>query len=295
MNPRCVLVQRPTEYTELLARHGTREQLRFFLAERGRSLEELVDRHERIEAALRTVQGAIPHDWRRASVARAELDRFLFADDDLIVVLGQDGLVANASKYLDGQPVIGLNPDPERWPGVLVPHPPAAAADLLRDVAAGRAGLEERTVVEARLDDGQRLLALNEVFLGHASHQSARYALDVGGERERQSSSGVIVATGTGATGWAASIARERRSPPALPRPTEPALAYFVREAWPSAATGTRLTEGLLGDGATLGLQSEMGEGGVLFGDGIEGDRLPLDWGRRALVAAARERLRLVR
>ena len=295
MNPRCVLVQRPTEYTELLARHGTREQLRFFLAERGRALEELVDRHERIEAALRTVQGAIPHDWRRATVARAELDRFLFADDDLIVVLGQDGLVANAAKYLDGQPVIGLNPDPERWPGVLVPHPPAAAADLLRDVAAGRAGLEERTMVEARLDDGQRLLALNEVFLGHASHQSARYALDVGGERERQSSSGVIVATGTGATGWAVSIARERRSQLALPQPTEPALAYFVREAWPSAATGTRLTEGLLGDGATLRLQSEMGEGGVLFGDGIEGDRLPLDWGRRALVAAARERLRLVR
>jgi hypothetical protein len=295
MRPRCVLVRRPTEYDELLARHGTREQLRFFLAERGRTLEEVIERHERVAAALRGVLGAIPHDWRRATLARSELDRFLFADDDVVVVAGQDGLVANVAKYLAGQPVIGLNPEPERWPGVLVPHPPDAAADLLRDVGAGRAALEERTMVEARLDDGQRLLALNEVFLGHISHQSARYALEVGGDRERQSSSGVIVSTGTGATGWAASIARERRSPLALPRPADPALAFFVREAWPSAATGTRLTDGLLSDGAVLRLQSEMGEGGVVFGDGIESDRLALDWGRRIHVTVARERLRLVR
>jgi hypothetical protein len=294
MNPRCVIVQRPTEYDELLARHGTRDQLRFFLQERGRTLEELVERHDRVAAALRGVHGAIPADWRRAAVSRSELDRFLFAGDDVVVVLGQDGLVANVAKYLGGQPVIGLNPEPERWPGVLVPHAPAAAADLLHDVAAGRAALEERTMVEARLDDGQRLLALNEVFLGHASHQSARYALEVGGERERQSSSGVIVSTGTGATGWAASIAGERGSQLALPRPGDPALAFYVREAWPSAATGTALTEGLLRDDAILRLQSEMAEGGVVFGDGIEGDRLQLDWGRRVHVGVARERLLLV-
>jgi hypothetical protein len=44
-------------------------------------------------------------------------------------------------------------------------------------------------MVDARLDDGRRLLALNEVFLGHASHQSARYALEVADEAERHSSS----------------------------------------------------------------------------------------------------------
>jgi hypothetical protein len=294
MNPRCVVVRRPTEYEELLARHGTREQLRFFLAERGRTPEELAERHEAQAAALRGALGAIPRDWRRATVTRAELDRFLFAPDDVVVVVGQDGLVANVAKYLDGQPVIGLNPEPERWSGVLVPHPPAAAADLLRDVAVGRASLEQRTMVEARLDDGQRLLALNQVFLGHASHQSARYALEVGGARERQSSSGVIVTTGTGGTGWAASIARERRSGVVLPRPDDPALAFFVREAWQSAATGTELTEGLLRADDALWVQSEMGEG-VVFGDGIEADRLPLDWGRRVHVSAARERLSLAR
>ena len=84
-----------------------------------------------------------------------------------MLALGQDGLVANVAKYLDGQPVIGLNPEPERFPGVLVSHPPEAVGDLCADLVAGRAGFEQRTMVRARLDDGQALLALNEIFVGH--------------------------------------------------------------------------------------------------------------------------------
>ena len=290
MIPRAVLVERPTEYSELLARHGTREQARFFLHARDRTLEEVEGRHRALAAARATVLAAIPADWRRAAVLRPELDRFLFEPDDVVVVLGQDGLVANVAKYLAGQPVIGLNLEP----GVLVPHLPAAAADLLADVAAGRAALQRRTMAAARLDDGQELLALNEVFVGHASHQSARYTLALGERAERQSSSGLIVTTGTGATGWAASIHRERHSGLALPAPEDDRLAFFVREPWPSAWTGTSLDEGELGAGGLLSVQSEMNDGGVVFGDGIEGDRLELDWGRRVVVGVAATKLRLV-
>ena len=290
MLPRAVLVERPTEYSELLARHGTREQARFFLHARDRTLEEVEGRHRALAAARATVLAAIPADWRRAAVSRPELDRFLFEPDDVVVVLGQDGLVANVAKYLAGQPVVGLNVEP----GVLVPHVPAAAADLLADVAAGRAALQHRTMAAARLDDGQELLALNEVFVGHASHQSARYTLALGERAERQSSSGLIVTTGTGATGWAASIHRERHSGLALPAPEDDRLAFFVREPWPSAWTGTSLDEGELGAGGLLSVQSEMNDGGVVFGDGIEGDRLELDWGRRVEVGVAAAKLRLV-
>ena len=278
----------------LMALAASREQVRFFLEQRGQSVEEVQRRHQQHRDHHARVLGAVPPDWRRASIQRADLDRFLFEPEDVVVALGQDGLVANVAKYLDGQPVIGLNPQPDVFPGALVAHPPDAAGDLMTDVAAGRARIQHRTMVRARLDDGQSLLALNEIFVGHASHQSARYRIALRGESERHSSSGVIVATGTGATGWAASLHRERRSKLALPGPEHSWLAFFVREPWPSAATGTTLTEGVLADGETLRLTSELGDGGVLFGDGIETDRLQLDWGQRVEIGVAERALALV-
>jgi hypothetical protein len=38
-----------------------------------------------------------------------------------------------------------------------------------------------------------------------------------------------------------------------------------------------------------------MNDGGVLFGDGIEDDRVEFGWGTRVRVAPAEERLRLVK
>jgi hypothetical protein len=294
MLPRAVLIERATEYQELLARHGTREQAGFFLARRGRNIEEPAQRHEQHRAYHQQVLAAVPPEWRRASVDRSDLDRFLFEPDDVIVVLGQDGLVANVAKYLDGQPVIGLNPLPDMNPGILVAHAPPAAGELMRDLQRGRAHLQHRTMVEAHLDDGQTLTALNEIFVGHGSHQSARYTIAIADRSEHQSSSGVIAATGTGATGWAASIHRERHSALELPGPEDHRLAFFVREPWPSLATGTTLTEGILDRDDVLTITSELGDGGVLFGDGIEQDRINVDWGQTIEIRTSPRALHLV-
>ena len=290
--PRIVTVHRRTELDELLSRHGTRGQAEFFLASRGRSIDEVDERHGALQEALATVARAIPLDWRRADVERADLDRFLFAPDDVIVVVGQDGLVANVAKYLDRQPVIGIDPEPGRNPGILVPHPASSVETLLAGVATGSAPLELRTMVEASLDDGQRLVALNEIFVGHPSHQSARYRLSAGGAGERQSSSGLIASTGTGATGWCRSIWQQSHSGLQLPRPDEDRIAWFVREAWPSPATGTKLVEGELGPDDELRVVAET-DGLVAFGDGIESDRLTLAWGQEARLHVADGRLRL--
>lgn len=292
--PRVVLVTRPTDYESLIVRHGTREQARFFLETRGQALEEVEERHRRFEAALLRVSQAVPVRWRRSRVDRADLSRFVFEPADVVVALGQDGLVANAAKYLSGQPVIGINPDPERYDGVLVPHAPKAAPALLAAATRGECATEDRTMVEATLDDGQRLLALNEVFVGHTTHQSARYRIRCGPRDERHSSSGLIVATGTGATGWAHSIHQQRRLEVALPAATDRRLAFFVREPFPSVATGTSVQDGLLAEDEALEVTSEMNEGGTLFGDGIEDDRIAFTWGMRVRLAVARERLRLV-
>ena len=217
--PRVVVVTRRTEYEELLARHCTREQARFFLESREQSLEGPLAAQAAFDRALKTVLHAVPLEWRRTRVDRGDLDRFLFAPEDIVVALGQDGLVANTAKYLRGQRVIGVNPDTARNEGVLVRHAPETTAELLHAVAAGDCSVEERTMVQVTLDDGQQLLALNEVFLGHRTHQSARYAIAWNGTEERHSSSGVIVSSGTGCTGWARSVRRNRLCELTLPTP----------------------------------------------------------------------------
>ncbi|CUU53957.1 NAD kinase [Parafrankia irregularis] len=306
--PRVVLVHRRTEYAELLDRHGTAGQAAFFLASRGRDLAEVRARDAAVTAARRAAIAAVPADWRHGEVERSDLDRFLFAPDDLIVCVGQDGLVANVAKYLDGQPVIGIDPEPGRNPGVLARHSVGQLAALLQTTAAGTSGgapaqartpsARTVTMVEARSDDGQRLLALNEIYVGHASHQTARYELaapdHTGAVRfERQASSGLLVGTGTGCGGWCQSVWRQRGSQLALPHPEFPGLVWFVREAWPSPTTGATMVEGLLPASANIELRAES-ERLVVFGDGIESDTITLTWGQRLSVGVAEHRLRLL-
>ena len=296
LSPRAVVIHRRTELDALVAHHGTRQQADFFLRSRGRDPEQLVAADETQKAALHHVAATIPADWRRVQVERADLSRFVFGREDVVIVVGQDGLVANVSKYLDQQPVIGLNPEPERNPGVLVPHPPAALAELVRvavspDIATR---VEPRTMVIARVDDGQELRGLNEIYVGHPSHQSARYRLlTADGASERQSSSGVLVGTGTGGSGWCRSVALERHSQLRQPGSVERRLCWYTREAWPSPATGTSHTEGLVdeGDELTVTAESDL----VVFADGIESDALRITWGQSVRISVAPTRLHLLR
>jgi NAD kinase len=291
--PRAVFVIRESDYEALVARHATRGQARFFLEMRGQKLEELEARHLRFLDALKTARAAVPATWRQALVQRPDLDRFLFADGDIVVAVGQDGLIANTAKYVRGQPVIGVNPMPDLYDGVLARFAPADVKRALPALAAKEMALERRTMVEAGLDSGETLTALNELFVGHGSHQSARYLLKADGREERQSSSGLIVASGTGATGWARSIMEATGARIAI-SPEERALAYFVREPFPSRATGTLLRSGKLADGA-LAVRSEMNTGGVIFADGMERDFLPFDWGKIATLKVSGRVLNLAK
>ncbi|GHJ46589.1 hypothetical protein Cs7R123_39310 [Catellatospora sp. TT07R-123] len=291
---RAVVVSRRSELSELLGRHGTRAAAEYFLRQRGREISEVEERHTAQQAALAVVSAALPADWRRGQVDRDDLARFLFAPEDVVITVGQDGLVANVAKYLDGQPVVGVNPEPRRFPGVLARFSAQQAAVLLRDVPAGRCETHRRAMVVATLDDGQQLAGLNEVYVGHQSHQSSRYLLTApDGRRERHSSSGVLVGTGTGATGWCASVALERGMSQELPGPDAHDLCWFVREAWPSQATGVQCTAGRIAPGQQLSLTSES-ERLVVFADGVELDHLVLAWGQRVDIGPSPRQLHLV-
>ena len=293
---RVVVVHRFTERQDIVRAAGTWGQAEFGAKQRGAyaSLSKVKKQHSQTEQALQTVSSAIPSSWRRGLVERADLDRFLFEPDDIIIIVGPDGLVANTAKYLTGQPVIGVNPDPGSVAGVLVKHQADRCAELLARVGDRRAGSELRTMVRAVTNDGLELNALNEVYLGHPGHQSARYQLiSPDGREEAQSSSGLLVGTGTGASGWLLSAARERAAALPPPGPTDPALNWYVREAWPSLSTGADLTSGVLSEGAELRVRIGA-DGLVAFGDGIEADRLTLAWGQTVAFQVSPRKLHLV-
>jgi len=294
--PRVVVVSRRSEWTELLERHGTAGAAGFFLRSRGRDSAELVDQHESHQRALRAVAAAIPGDWRRGQLDRDELARFVFGPEDIIVTVGPDGLVANAAKYVTTQPVIGVAVGA---PGALAGFAATQVAQVLPAVAAGRAPELARTMVMARLDDGQCLYGLNDVYVGHAGHQSARYELTVpDGRSELHSSSGVVVGTPTGSTGWCASLAADRagaakRSAAAPTAPDATELHWYAREAWPSATTCRSITHGVLSGESELSVVSHSDQL-VVFADGMEVDHLTVGWGQRLTVRVADRALRWV-
>ncbi|HJS83797.1 MAG TPA: hypothetical protein VJ742_13295 [Nitrososphaera sp.] len=300
MNPRVVVIYRQTQEQYLRRSYGSLNNAAYALEMRSNvgSFSSARSTTALAETAFDRVYQAIPDSWRRAKVIREDLDRFNFEPGDIVAVVGQDGLVANVSKYLrDEQVVVGFNDNPDRNPGALVPFMANNYHQNIRELlerAAEKHNLQKRTMVRATLDDGQTLTCLNEIFVGHAGHQSARYLLNYRGQMEAQSSSGVLVCTGTGATGWCKSVMLENKTALRAPTPETQSLVYFVREAWPSPGTGVNLVEGEVSANEQLVISSEIEENGVIFGDGIEVDHLNFAYGRIANIGVAEQKLHML-
>jgi len=240
-------------------------------------------------------------------IERGMLPNFMFSETDLVVAIGIDGLVANTAKYLNGQPLVAVNPDPETIDGVLLPFNVSTAILAVRNVLRGQAKNQQITMAKVNLNDGQSLLAFNDFFIGIKSHISARYVIEVNGRRERQSSSGVVVSTGIGSTGWLSSmfnmangiLAGTRGEISDLLSPmrldwNDERLAYVVREPFVSKTSKASIVFGYSTLTSPLIVHSEMPEGGVIFSDGIESDYLVFNSGMIATISVADKKTNLV-
>ena len=308
MHEKIVVITRKTRLDELIERFNTREQAKFYIEHMGLDFTDYEREHETYSDAVghlrRTVSGLIA---KLQFIERAFLPNFIFTPQDLVMTIGQDGLVVNTAKYLSGQPIVAVNPDSERYDGILLPFSPEKAAAGVQRVLEGRANYYLVTMAEALLNDGQRLLAFNDFLVGQRSHVSARYSLTWRKKTERQSSSGVLVSTGAGSTGWlsstqhmAAAVSRLllNGKAPDLPRLRltweDPRLVFVVREPFLSRASSVSLAAGLLEQGEELRIESHMPESGVIFSDGVEADYLAFNSGAVATIRAAAQQTRLV-
>lgn len=303
---KVVLVTRQTRLDELLHRHQTLSQARYYVERLGGDFGDYQAEHEAYAAARRAVLEILAIHGRYQALDRTLVPNFMFAPDDVVIALGQDGVVANTLKYLDGQPLVGINPDPGRFDGLLLPFQARDLEGIFKDVLADRRDSKAITIAQAALSDGQNLLAVNDFFIGPKTHTSARYRIALGGKSEIQSSSGVIVSTGLGSTAWMKSIvtgsvavaeslgARSGRTSYEALAWDSPELRFAVREPFPSRSSQATIVFGTIGQGSALELRSMMGGNGVIFSDGIEADFLEFNSGIEATIATSKRIGRLV-
>lgn len=304
MIEKAVVVRRSTRLEELIARFNTREQAKFYIEHAGGDFADYELEHDNYRRGLDLVETSLRPIVKLQVIDRSFLPNFIVAPDQVIITVGQDGLVANTAKYVRGTPIVAVNPDPERFDGVLLPFRAGDAAAAVRLVQERAARVQKITMAEATLSDGQKLLAFNDFFVGASSHVSARYRLSHQGRVEEQSSSGVLISTGAGSTGWLSSVFNMARgvaaftggstaSPADLPREAR-RLVFVVREPFVSRASGAEIVAGNIDDGGALSIESHMPRNGVIFSDGVETDYLAFNSGAIASIGVAADVASLV-
>ena len=304
MYKKLIIVVRKTRLQELVERFNTRSQAKFYIEHAGGDFKDYEREDDVYRSSLEALHRSLNFEMPQQVVDRLLVPTFQFQQEDLIVTLGQDGLVANTAKYVGAQPIVAVNPQPERFDGILLPFLPDQARTAVAKVIEGKARIREVTLAEIRLQDGQRLLAFNDLFVGARSHVSALYRIHHGTKSETQSSSGVLVSTGAGSTGWLSSVFNMASgvasfcggsavSPIRMPW-EDRRLVYVVREPFVSRHSQANLVAGMLDAGQELVLESLMPSGGAVFSDGMEADFLEFNSGAIATVRAAEQSARLV-
>lgn len=299
----AIIVKNKTRLESLVERFNTKSQAKFYIESLGGNFDDYELEHEIFQTSLNTLQTQLSMVLKNKTVERVFLPSFIFSENNLIVVIGQDGLVANTAKYSNGCPIIAVNPDKERYDGVLLPFDTSDFVEGVENVISNKYQHKTMRFAEAKLNDGQRLLAFNDLFIGAASHVSARYKISFDQNTEEHSSSGLIVSTPAGSTGWLSSIFNmaygvtnmfEKNLELKRPKLNNDELLFAVREPFQSIRTQTGITAGIIKNQSHLTIESLMPTNGVIFSDGIETDFLKFNSGSIATIGVATERAKIV-
>lgn len=297
---KIVLVTRKTRLENLIVQYNTIQQAKFIIEHSGSDFSDYVNEDKQYKNVVNQVISILEVFAYVQELERSYISNFIFGKEDIIVVVGQDGLVANTLKYLDNQPLIGVNPDPKRWDGVLLPFNVHELELVMTDLFKNQRRFKDVTLAKVSLNDGQSLVAVNDLFIGQKTHVSARYILDINGQKEQQSSSGIIISTGLGSTGWFKSVLAgaigiisncNNKSVQLSQNENfswdSDYLYYTVREPYPSKWTSANMVFGKIDRKNKFKIESLMPENGVIFSDGIENDFLQFNSGTEAIISIA--------
>ena len=301
---KIVIITRKTKLKELIYKYNTLEQAKFYIEHMGVDFSDYLLEDRIYSQVVKQVTEIAELYARVQEIDREFVPNMIFGKDDIVIAVGQDGLVANVMKYLENQPLIGVNPDTKRWDGVLLPFEVGQLSEVLSKVLSGRYQVKNITMAEAVTKDKQRMLAVNDLFVGCKTHASARYDITWNQSQENQSSSGIIISTGLGSTGWYKSIMTQTKriasffqggsieEQPLLWEDNQ--LVFVVREPYPSRSTQTDVVYGRIKETDTFQIVSKMPANGVIFSDGMEEDAIEFYSGMEVKIGIAERKGRLV-
>lgn len=305
----AIIIRSKTRLEVLNERFNTNQQVQFYLERNNVNYDAYQEEHDNFYRALDKLCLVLSNRIKYKVIDRSFISSFIFSPKHLIIAIGQDGLVANTAKYANGQPIIGVNPDPSRYDGILLPYNKDTVHQALDNALSTKASTINVTMAAAKFSDGQELLAFNDFFIGAATHTSARYKIQFNQQMEQHSSSGIIVSTGAGSTGWLSSLYNMQRGLNDLmgmgkkkarkPQSNQldwdaEELVFIVREPFLSRASGIDIISGRINAVNALELESMMPNNGVVFSDGIEKDFIRFNSGTSVSIGVSDKKAAIV-
>ena len=330
IDQKIILVTRETRLAGLQKRFSTRSQAKFYVQRSLTSemvrqaaaagaqpmseplLREAVERefHEYEEEqqlyddALVRVRGDVEDLGPKVQIVeRGFLPNFVFGPNDIVVTIGQDGLVANVAKYALKLPIVAVNPDPKRIDGVLLPFGVNGAecrAAGSRWGSHNAIGHDGRSDSPGRPADSRVQRSVHRrtiACLGPIPHPVGRQERAAVFQRRdhlhRRGSTGWLSSVFNMSAGLA-KLNRGVGSTPVRMKWEDPRLMFVVREPFVSKHSGASIVAGMIEPRHELIIESLMSSGGVIFSDGVEADFLQFNSGVVARVRAAAEHALLV-
>ncbi len=285
-----VVVKRSSFKCELQKTHMSPEQLLMKFEQQGECGQRTVSSHLR---QLQVVKDLCAEISPTQIVSIAKVTRERVAKAKMIIALGGDDTLKAVSHWIDDQTIIvGVNSDTMYSQGNLIRYSAADIPALLRSVEKGDYRIQPWQRIRIAVDGVDRGPALSEIALAKSDFaEMTTNIVEFKGQKVNQKSSGLLLTTGAGSTGWFASaglyLAPEGRPyPPTVPLARfelrEPHLR-FVEKDGTLQAVYPDLVEGEILPGETLKVTSLNNTQAIATRDSI--DRIPFNRGSVAEIA----------
>jgi NAD+ kinase len=207
---------------------------------------------------------------------------------DLVITVGGDGTVLEASHFIDDQILLGVNGVPMESAGALCHTRLETFLGTMIDLMTGKKKPVRVPRLQVRV--GKRIikpLALNEVLFANRSPAgTSRYLLQIGKNKEEQKSSGIWISTGAGSTAASKSAGGK-----VLP-PMQQGMQFVVREPLMQFGNKFKLIKGIIGKSESITLTPATRQSAIFIdGNHIE---IPVEYGDRVTISARGRPLRMV-